>query len=135
MLDKRTFKDIINTLGYFTSGMEELEETLKVTFDNNFMTHTLDNILDTVGKSFFREDQLEDLENQPMIETVIDIIYHYAFRGDFGLKTGELQRLYVEDEGLSTEEAFNAFNAEELYDIIVRYLQPPRVCKTYTIHC
>lgn len=135
MLDKRTFKDIINTLSYFTSGMEELEETLKVTFDNNFMTHTLDSILDTVGKSFFRDDQLEDLENQPMIETVIDIIYHYAFRGEFGLKTGELQRLYVEDEGLKTEEAFNAFNAEELYDIIVRYLQPPRVCKTYTIHC
>lgn len=135
MIDKRTFCKFLDILDEHTCGIDTLEQALNVTFDNNFLTHILDKSLDTIAESFFRDDQLEDLENQPMIETVKDILYHYAFKGEFGLKTGELQRLYVEDEGLKTEEAFNAFNAEELYDIIVRYLQPTRVCKTYTIHC
>ena len=135
MLDKRTFSALVDNLGSYVGGMEQLEQSLQVTFDDNFLTRHLDRLLNIIAESFFTREQIDNIEDQVAIETVKDIIYHYAFTGEFGLKTGELQRLYVEDEGLKTEEAFNAFNAEELYDIIVRYLQPTRVCTTYTIHC
>ena len=63
------------------------------------------------------------------------MIYHFAFKGEFGAKPAKLQRLYVEDENKSTERAFNAFTPEELYVIIDRYLHPQEVAETYTIHC
>ena len=135
MLDKRTFCKFLDMLAEYVGEVETLETCLKVTFDSNFLTHVIDKTLNNIAESFFTEEQLSDLEQQTTVETVKDILYHYALTGEFGLKTSELQRLYVEDEGLATEEAFNAWNESELYDIIVRYLNPPRVCKTYTIHC
>lgn len=135
MLDKRTFCKLIDDLGFYVTGMEDLEKTLQVTFDNNFLTRHLDRSLETISQSFFTQEQIEDIDDQIAIETVTDIIYHYAFKGEFGSKISELQRLYIEDENLSTEFAMNAFNSEELYDVIERYLNPPNVCKTYTLHC
>ena len=135
MLDKRTFCKFLNILEEHTVGVDTLEQALKVTFDNNFLTQILDKSLDIIAESFFTEEQLEDLDYQTQVETVKDMLYHYAFAGEFGLKTGNLQRLYVEDEGLKTEFALNAFNAEELYTVIDQYLNPPTVAKTYLINC
>ena len=135
MLDKRTFCKLIDDLGFYVTGMEDLEKTLQVTFDNNFLTKHLDRCLETISQSFFTQEQIDDIDDQIAIETVTDIIYHYAFKGEFGAKVAELQRLYIENENLSTEFAMNAFNSEQLYDLIVRYLNPPTVCKTYTINC
>ena len=135
MLDKRTFCRFLDILEEHTAGIDTLEQALRVTFDNNFLTNILDKSLDTIAESFFTDEQLTNLDYLPQVETVKDILYHYAFKGEFGLKTGELQRLYVEDEGLKTEFVLNAFNSEELYDIVNRYLNPPTVAKTYSINC
>ena len=135
MIDKRTFCKLIDNVGSYVGELEVFEKSLKVTFDDNFLTHMIDNSLVIVGESFFTKEQLEDIEHDIPVNTVLDIIYHYAFQGDFGRKPGKLQRLYVEDEGLKTEVALNAFNSEELYDIINRYLNPPTVAKTYLINC
>lgn len=135
MLDKRTFCKLIDDLDDYVAGMRDLETSLGAMFDNNFMTKHLDNSLNIISEAFFTQEQIDDLESLVAIETVKDIVYHYAFTGEFGLKTSQLQRLYIEDENMSTEFAMNAFNSEQLYDVIVRYLNPPNVCKTYTIHC
>ena len=135
MIDKKIFCDFIDSLASYVAGMEQLEQTLKVMFDNNFLTHHLDNSLDILSNSFFTEEELADSDQQVTVNTVRDLIYHFAFQGEFGLKKAELQRLYVEDEGLETEFMLNAFTASELYDIIVRYIHPPRVYKTCLLRC
>ena len=135
MIDKKTFCDFIDSLESYVAGMEQLEQTLKVMFDNNFLTHHLDNSLDILSNSFFTEEELADSDQQVTVNTVRDLIYHFTFQGEFGLKKSELQRLYVEDEGLETEFILNAFTAEELYDIIIRYIHPPRVYKTCLLGC
>lgn len=135
MIDKKTFCNFMNSLSSYVAGIEQLEETLKVMFDNNFLIHHLDNSLDILGNAFFTEEELAGIDQQVTVNTVGDLIYHFAFQGEFGLKKSKLQRLYVEDEGLETEFMLNAFTPEELYDIIVRYIHPPRVYKTCLIGC
>ena len=134
MIDKRTFCKLMDNLGAYVGGMEELEKSLGVMFDDNFMTKIVDRTLITIAESFFTQQQIDDIEDIA-VDTVTDILYHYAFEGQFGVRIDKLQRLYVEDEGLSTEFMLNAFNSSELYDVIDRYLNPPTVAKTYTINC
>jgi hypothetical protein len=135
MIDKHTFVDLLTTIKNYTAGLEDFEKSLQTLFDDNFLTQIIDCTLVTLGEGFFTQEQLDCLENQAEVETVIDMIYHFAFKGEFGAKPAELQRLYVEDENKSNERAFNAFTPEELYVIIDRYLHPKEVAETYTIHC
>ena len=135
MIEERTFVRFLDMIEDHCSGMEQLEETLHVTFDNNFLTKTVDKGLDTLAEGFFTEEQLNDVEWAPTLETVKDIIYHYALTCEFGLHRDKLHRLYVEDEGTPEEFALDAYTPEELYCLIVRYVNPPEVVKTYTLHC
>ena len=135
MIEQHTFVDTLKTMKNYVAGLEDFEKSLHTLFDDNFLTQIIDCTLVTLGEGFFTKEQLEDLENQVTVETVIDMIYHFAMKGEFGAKPAELQRLYVENENKSNERAFNAFTPEELYVIIDRYLHPQEVAETYTIHC
>ena len=135
MLNKSTFVSLMNIAHAQEHGMVNLEETLHVTFDNCFLSDVLDGLLCTIAKSFFTEEQINNIEDQTTIETVTDILYHFALTCEFGKKSDRLKRLYVEDDGLESERAFDALNEEQLYDLIVRYIAPPEVCQTYTLHC
>ena len=134
MLDKETFSNLLDTLEYYMSGLDELENTLNTKFNQNFLTTTIDNIIITIAKSFLAEDNREEIDKDICTETVTDILYHYVFEGEFGLHTEQLTRLYIEDEGLETEEAFDACNNEQLYALIMRYLHPVRICKTFLLN-
>ena len=135
MIEKHTFVDTLKTMKNYVAGLGDFEKSLHTTFDDNFLTNIIDCTLVTLGEGFFTEEQLDDLDNQVAVNTVIDMIYHFAMKGEFGAKPAELQRLYVENENKSNERAFNAFTPEELYVIIERYLHPQEVAETYTIHC
>ena len=135
MMDKHTFVDQLNTMKNYVAGLEDFEKSLHTLFDDNFLTRIIDCTLVTLAEGFFTQEQLDDLENQVAVETVVDMIYHFAMKGEFGAKPAELQRLYVENENKSNERAFNAFTPEELYVIIDRYLHPTGASETYTIHC
>ena len=135
MIDKHTFVDLLKTMKNYVAGLTDFEKSLHTIFDDNFLTNIIDCTLVTLGEGFFTKEQLDDLDNQIAVNTVIDMIYHFAMRGEFGAKPAELQRLYVENENKTNERAFNAFTPEELYVIIDRYLHPQEVAETYTIHC
>ena len=135
MIDKHTFVDLLKTMKNYVADLTDFEKSLHTIFDDNFLTHIIDCTLVTLGEGFFTKEQLEDLDQQVKVNTVVDMIYHFAMKGEFGAKPAELQRLYVENENKSNERAFNAFTPEELYVIIDRYLHPEEVAETYTIHC
>lgn len=135
MIDKHTFVDLLKTMKNYVTGLADFEKSLHTIFDDNFLIHIIDGTLVAAGEGFFTKEQLDDLENDVTVNTVIDMIYHFAFKGEFGAKPAELQRLYVENENKNNERAFNAFTPEELYVIIDRYLHPKEVAETYTIHC
>ena len=135
MIEKHTFVDLLKTTKNYVVGLRDYEKSLSTVFDDNFLTHIIDCTLVTLSEGFFTQEQLDDIENQVAIETVTDMIYHFALKGEFGAKPAELQRLYVENENKSNERAFNAFTPEELYVIIDRYLHPQEIAETYTIHC
>lgn len=135
MISKKAFKDIIDVIESHVDGISQLETCLNVTFDNNFLTKTIDHTIVILGESFFTEEELKDENNILTVNTVVDMIYHFCITCDFGLKTETLKRLYVEDDGLDTEEAFDAYTSEQLYDIIIRYIAPVSVKKTYLINC
>ena len=135
MIDKHTFVDLLKTMKNYVAGLDDFEKSLRTLFDDNFLTNIIDCTLVTLGEGFFTKEQLDDLENQVKVNTVIDMIYHFAMKGGFGAKPAELQRLYIENENKSNERAFNASTPEELYVIIDRYLNPQEVAETYTINC
>ena len=135
MIDKHTFVDLLKTMKNYVTGLADFEKSLHTIFDDNFLIHIIDGTLVAVGEGFFTKEQLDDLENDVTVNTVIDMIYHFAFKGEFGAKPAELQRLYVENENKNNERAFNAFTPEELYIIIDRYLHPQEFAETYTIRC
>ena len=135
MIEKHTFKDILNSLEYYSCGVDQLEQSLGVTFDNSFITNIMDNMLCALAYAFFTKEEIDDLENQVRIETVKDMLYYFAFTGEFGLKIDKLQRLYVENENKSNERAFDACTAEQLYTVINRYLYPYEAPEHITIHC
>ena len=77
MIDKHTFVDLLKTMKNYVTGLEVFEKSLHTIF-NNFLTDIIDCILVTLGEGFFTQEQLDDLENQVTVETVIDMIYHFA---------------------------------------------------------
>lgn len=135
MLSKKTFKELIDVVENHVNGMSELETCLNVTFDNNFLTKTIDHTIVILGESFFTEEELKDENNVVTVNTVVDMIYHFCLICDFGLKTAGLKRLYVEDNGLETERAFDAITADQLYESICKYINPSETVKTYLINC
>ena len=135
MLASKTFEEFLNIIEYYEAGLSNLETTLNVLFDDNFLTNIIDNLITALANSFFTDQELNDDVNLETACVVTDIIYHYCFAGEFGLKTDKLKKLYIEDEGLETEEYFDACTALQLYNLICRYIHPVRVCKTYTLHC
>ena len=134
MLDKQTFCNLLDSLEYYMDGLTDLEDTLNTKFNQNFLTTTIDNIIITVANSFLVEDNREEIDKDVCTETITDILYYYVFESEFGLHTQKLTRLYIEDEGLETEEAFDACNNEQLYTLIMRYLHPVRLCKTFLLN-
>ena len=135
MLSEKTFEEFLNIIEYYTAGLSNLETTLNVIFDDNFLTTSIDNLIMALAESFFTDEELDDDNTSETICIVNDIIYHYCFTSDFGLRSEKLKRLYIEDEGLETEEAFDACSAKQLYNLIIRYIHPVRKCATYTLHC
>lgn len=134
MIDKHTFENFIKILESYECGLSELETTLNVTFDNNFLTHTVDKMIDTLSESFFTQEQLKDIDYVCQIETVKDLLYHYCFTAEFGLLTDRLKGLYIENEGKADERKFDCLTEEQLYDIIVRYVNPENTFNI-TINC
>jgi hypothetical protein len=122
----------MNSLESLGTGASALETALNVKFDNNFITEHIDQTLITLGRSFIDESATDQ---DILQETVTDILFYYVITGEFGLHTEKLERLYVEDEGLETEKAFDATTEEELYDLIIHFLSPSKTCKTYTLYC
>lgn len=135
MLSKKTFKELLDVIENHVAGMSELETILNITFDNNFLTKTIDRTIVILGESFFTEQEIKDENHALTVNTVVDMIYHFCLTCEFGLKTEQLKRLYVEDAGLETEEAFDACTSEQLYDTICRYIHPIEAKKTYLINC
>lgn len=120
MIEKHTFVSSLNNLASFVEKVNILEDVLEIMFDNNFLTNMIDSTLVTLGESFFTEEELND--SNCKVTTVIDMLYHFAFMGEFGNKIAELQRFYVENENTKDEQVFNAFTSIELYTIIDRYI-------------
>lgn len=135
MLSVKTFEEFLNMIEYYQAGLSNLETTLNVMFDDNFLTNSIDNLITALANSFFTDEELDDDNTLETASIVTDIIYHYCFTSDFGLRSEKLKKLYIEDEGLETEEVFDACTPSELYNLINRYIHPVRKCKTYTLRC
>ena len=124
MLERHTFKALIETIVAMEHGIQELEHALKCHFDSNWMTAAPEHLIHTIANSFFGRDTslLEDCQ----AETIEELLYHFIYMEDCGnLSEHCKSKLVIVDEGKSTEHCVPCTSLDELYNVIQIYLNSP----------
>ena len=105
MIKKDPFVRIMNSIQEYWDNLIKLETAFGVYFDNNFLTHIVDNILDAIS---------DDVEDGLMRDDKVGTwVYYYAFELDFGRV--DYAGDSVEVDGVT----YPLETAEQLYDFLV----------------
>ena len=126
MIARQTFKSLINVVVSIEKGITELEDTLRVHFDRNWMTNASCDIITAIANGFFDTDTwnkrgaIEDAQ----IETIEELLYHFIYMEDCGNDSEHCKTKLVRvSKDNSEETALSCTNLDELFNIILTYLQ------------
>lgn len=136
MIEKFTFVELMNACESCDAGVEQLQKALNCQFDDNFLTTVLTNITDVMALSFFSDEDRDYVDtHQPgwlhernedyllsSVDTVYDMIFHYMFNCKYGTIERHCKEFMKVTQKDGTEVEYTCFDAEQLYDAIVAYL-------------
>ena len=134
MIRKEEFIALVDTcMKPYCKNLDSLEEGIGVHIADGWLVTTIDIVLDTTARMCLNDELAEQLQSKDyeiskqarlQLETVIDMIYHYSFGGEFGNKPEQLTALLVlkNKETKERVKSFDAFDASSLYDAIYTYL-------------
>jgi hypothetical protein len=139
MLERHTFKALINSVVEIEEGITKLEKTLNCHFDQNWMTKTPSSIIRAIAEGFFEKIAINSLE-EDQADTIEELLYHFIYMEDCGNDSEHCKsKLIIIDEGKESEHSISCTNIDELYNAIDIYLNTPTVdftfnyCHSYTI--
>lgn len=154
MINKYAFSSIIYALKSYNKGLDAFEAGLGIQINENYMVKLFDDIIEPLTDSFFNQEELEEnicdidgihfahncnREFKDNWETINELIYHFCFNGDFGDKPEVLtERLVIKDNQGEDIESYDALTTEQLYEVIVRFLNrinDSDETLTYYINC
>jgi hypothetical protein len=103
MINKNSFVKIVNGLVDYWTKLSELESTLNVYFESNWMTDIVDNTLDALFDDL-EIDTCPDDDCGLIFEFVID--YEVVQAGNFDIEVNGVK--------------YTIKNAEDLYDVLIK---------------
>lgn len=154
MINEYAFSSIIYALKSYNKGLNAFETGLGMHVNENYMVKIFDDIIEPLTDSFFSQEELEEnisdvdgthfayccnREFKDNWETINELIYHFCFNGDFGDRPEVLtERLVIKDNQGEDIESYDTLTAEQLYEVIVRFLNrinDSDETLTYYINC
>ena len=123
MIERHTFKKLINTIVDVEKGITALETTLNCHFDDNWLVNIPSNIIEAIAKGFF--EYSKDLESAAgsQIETIEELLYHFIYMEDCGNNSEHcMSKLVIVDEGKESQHSLPCTNIDELYNAIIIYI-------------
>jgi hypothetical protein len=123
MIKRHTFKALIDTVVAIEKGISELEDTLCVCFDKNWMTDAPFNIIRAIAEGFFDKIAINSVEDA-QADTIEELLYHFIYMEDCGNDSEHCREKLVRvSNDIGEEKAISCTNIDELYSVICTYLE------------
>ena len=129
MIEKHTFKQLIETIVIIEAGIEKFEEAVNCYFDDNWMTKAPCKIITALAEGFFENYTLEKEKGHHSIvdsklEMIEELLYHFIYMEDCGNESEHCKsKLVIVDQGEDTESALPCTCIDELYNVIQMYTE------------
>ncbi len=124
MIEKHTFKALIETVVLMEKGIKDLERALRCQFDQNWVTEAPDNIIRAITEGFFDSPIKDRTLEYQQSETIEELLYHFIYMEDCGNDSKHCREKLVRVSNANGEEkAIPCTCIEELYGVIRTYLE------------
>ena len=131
MIERHTFKALINTIVEIENGIEKIEGALNCHFDKNWCTEAPVMIIRAIAEGFFDKVIPNTLE-KAQADTIEELLYHFIYMEACGNDSKHCKsKLVIIYEGTEAQNSIPCTNLEELYDVIDLYLNSPTVDFTF----
>ena len=132
MIERHTFKALINSVSEIENGIEKLEGVFNCQFDRNWMTEAPCRIIRAIADGFFDSPPYDRSLEESQSELIEELLYHFIYMEDCGNDSEHCRsKLVIADEGKETEHSIPCTNLDELYNAIDIYLNTPTVDFTF----
>ena len=131
MIERHTFKQLIDTIVIMEAGIEAFEKAVNCHIDDNWMTRGASNIIRAIAEGFFEKIAINSLEEE-QADTIEELIYHFIYMENCGNDSEHCKsKLVIIDEGKESQHSIPCTNINELYNVIDIYLNTPTVDFTF----
>lgn len=123
MIERHTFKALINSIVEIEKGIASLEKALSCHFDQNWMTDAPSNLIRAITDGFFDTLPEAGTLEYRQSETIEEFLYHFIYMEDCGNDSEHCKANLVKISNNSGEEkSLSCTNLDELYNVIRHYL-------------
>ena len=126
MIERHTFKQLIETVVIMDAGIEAFEKAVNCHIDDNWMTNGTSKIIRAIADGFFEKIDVNSLEEK-QADTIEELLYHFIYMEDCGNDYEHCREKLVRISNNEEEKAFSCTSVDELYGVIRTYLDRPDI--------
>lgn len=120
MIERHTFKELIENVVTSDAFLSKLEQLLGVQFDSGVVTNGIERTIHAIAEGFQTYGEINDFQ----VETVEELLYHFIYMEDCGNESEHCRsKLVIVNEGKEDQHSVPCTNLDELYNVIILYLE------------
>ena len=122
MIERHTFKQLIETVVMIEAGIEKFEVAVNCPMDDNWMTAAPCRIITAIALGFFDDIPGKRSLEEQQAGTLEELLYHFIYMEDCGNESEHCREKLVRISNDNEEKALSCTNIDELYGVIRTYL-------------
>lgn len=120
MIERHTFKELIENVVTSDALLSKLEKLLGVQFDSGIVTNSIERTIHAIAEGFQPYGEINDFQ----VETINELLYHFIYMEDCGNESEHCKsKLVIINEGKEDQHSVPCTNLDELYNVIILYLE------------
>lgn len=120
MIERHTFKELINTILVSEDCIKKLEDLLEVNFEGGPLVRNNEHIIHAIAEGFQTFGKINDFQ----VETVEELLYHFIYMEDCGNDSEHCKsKLVIINEGKEDQHPVPCTTLDELYNVITLYIE------------
>ena len=127
MIERHTFKQLIETVVIMEAGIEAFEKAVNCHIDDNWMTNGTSKIIRAIAEGFFNDIPVKRSLEEQQSETIEELLYHFIYMEDCGNDSEHCREKLVRISNDTEEKALSCTTVDELYGVIRTYLDRPDI--------
>ena len=127
MIERHTFKQLIETVVIMEAGIEAFEKAVNCHIDDNWMTNGTSNVIRAIAEGFFSDTPVKRSLEEQQAETIEELLYHFIYMEDCGNDSEHCREKLVRISNNEEEKPLSCTNIDELYGVIRTYLDRPDI--------